>query len=292
MSRAVEDVRVEPAGPRGVERVAPYVARLQAVPERHIAYVGLAPDEIHEELAEIARVEERLLVARRGDAVVGVVLPDVDDEMRRVWWFGPWAEDPAIGRALVEDAARRFGAAWAEEEFSPDARNTDVAALALGRGCVANTGSAVLCFDVSTYGAPDPSGRTSEYRREDAQGVVALHDRYFSGSHTTGARLVEADGTRLRVARGRGRVTGYVAAELQPGGHGYIDYVAVDEHVRRRGVGRDLVRDAIVDLADEGVTDVNLTVRVDRPAARALYRSLGFEEERVIAPFRRGFDLG
>ncbi len=42
-------------------------------------------------------------------------------------------------------------------------------------------------------------------------------------------------------------------------------------------------------LAERGATPINLTVRVDNVGARALYASLGFTEERVILPLRKGF---
>ena len=85
---------------------------------------------------------------------------------------------------------------------------------------------------------------------------------------------------------------GYVAVEVQPDGSGYVDYLGVAAQARGAGLGRVLVAGALRGLAARGVTRVHLTVRVDNATARALYASLGFVEERVAVPYRRGFDLG
>ncbi|MEM7285141.1 MAG: GNAT family N-acetyltransferase [Actinomycetota bacterium] len=88
-----------------------------------------------------------------------------------------------------------------------------------------------------------------------------------------------------------GAVVGYVAYEMQADGSGYIDYLAVDETLRGRGLGRALVSTATADLVTSGATHAHLTVREANAAARALYASLDYEEERIAIPYRRGFTL-
>ena len=57
-----------------------------------------------------------------------------------------------------------------------------------------------------------------------------------------------------------------------------IERVGVLPQVRGQGIGALLVREAVAAFANRGARQVWLEVRADNPAARALYRKCGFEE--------------
>lgn len=92
---------------------------------------------------------------------------------------------------------------------------------------------------------------------------------------------------RVLVAEESGRVggeggaapvlVGYVLA-LVMADEGEIADVAVAPDARGRGVARALLDQMIVDLVAEGVRALYLEVRESNAAARALYRSLEFEQ--------------
>jgi ribosomal protein S18 acetylase RimI-like enzyme len=281
-------VRIERASPFRLEAVVRYVAAAQADPLRHVTYVGEDGDSILEEFAEAERWEERLLVAVVGDDAAGVLMPDIDEEMRRVWWIGPWADTEDIAVELLSEARRHFGSRFDEEEMAPDSRNALVRSVAARTGFSEGTWSSVL-----SRHALDPSGKVTSVSLEDDRldAVAALHERLFPGTHTHGDRFVHADGTRIRTIDVDGCLAGYVAFEIQADGTGYIDFLGVDAATRRRGIGRALVADVCREFATEGVPSVHLTVRADAPGAVDLYRSLGFIEERLIVPCRLGFSL-
>ena len=295
---APDDVVVAALGDGSLGEVAAFVAARQQDPTANVVLVGVEPGPVAEELAGVDRWRERTVVARdAAGGLVGVVVADVAEDMRRVWWVGPWvaagrADAEGVAAALLDTATAAHGHTWDEEEYAPDARNELVAALALGRGATPGTGSAVLLLDplvVAELDGPDVRAAVPT----DHGAVAALHDRLFPGTHTRGADLLAAEGTHVDVVEGPDGVpVGYVAVEVQPDGSGYVDYLGVAEQARGRGLGRLLVAGALRGLAARGVPFAHLTVRVDNPAARALYASLGFVEERVTVPYRRGFDLG
>lgn len=269
--------------------VAAYIAAAQALPERHITYLGEDPDSILDELSEADRWAERLIIATDEDRIAGAVLADVDADMRRVWWLGPWADSIEVASKLMAASRRLFGAHFDEEEMAPDSRNTDVRSLAARLGFREDTWSSVLSKpDLDSAGAM----RSVRLPPEVADAVAVLHDRLFAGTHTTGVKLVVADGTRIRVIATDGAPVAYIAYEVQPDGTGYIDYLGVSESHRRRGLGRALVADVCRELASQGVPSVHLTVRADAAGAIDLYRSEGFQEDRRIVPCRSGFTLG
>lgn len=127
----------------------------------------------------------------------------------------------------------------------------------------------------------------------DREVIVALHEELFANAHLTGRQLVDEAGPRQyrSVALVGDRVVGYAATEIQPDGDGLIDFVGVAPAERRKGFGRDLVAGAVATLLSNGAKRCFLTVREDNRAARGLYAGLGFEEERLLRPFRKGFAL-
>jgi ribosomal-protein-alanine N-acetyltransferase len=72
------------------------------------------------------------------------------------------------------------------------------------------------------------------------------------------------------------RVAGYVVSWLVHD-EGHVLKVAVDETLRRRGIGITLLRDSLAALAARGAKAAFLEVRETNAAAAALYRGLGFD---------------
>lgn len=91
---------------------------------------------------------------------------------------------------------------------------------------------------------------------------------------------------RAWVARGGGesRVLGFVAGHVRRGVL-HLDGLAVDDGVRRRGVGRALVREAVAHARGDGTRAVALHVSVANRAAIALYQAEGFVVERRLRGF-------
>lgn len=282
-------LRLLPAGEERLADVVAFVAAAQAQPERHVSFVGVDAGSLRHEFSEVEKWGDRLLVAIDGGDLVGALLADIDEEMRRVWWIGPWATDEDAAIELLSVARSRLGTLFDEEELAPDSRNEPLRSVARRLGFVEDTPSSVLSkVDL----AADGSSSTEPMTPADAGTVAELHDAIFVGTHTPGAKLVAAERTRIRVARVDGTTAGYIAFEVQSDGAGYIDYLGVSPGARRRGLARALVADACRELAGEGVPAVHLTVRADAPGALDLYRSLGFVDERVVVPCRFGFTLG
>jgi ribosomal protein S18 acetylase RimI-like enzyme len=261
----------------------------QVNPERHIGYLGVDGDSIRSDVLGVEQWSARtsVLVDDRG-ALAGWLLGEKDEEMDRVWWWGPFLcagvpDDRAD--ALYVHASESSGAA--QQEMAPDDRNTRVSTLAMRCGFRADEASAVLSYAGAGFGR---GGRTVPVEDVHHREVAALHDQLFPGTHTTGQSLVDADEPRLVVVED-GRVVGYVAVEVHSDGTGYIDYLGVHPEWRQRGLGRRLVTDATDLLLEMQAASVHLTVREHNTAARSLYAALGFTHERLIRPFRKGFSL-
>ena len=84
------------------------------------------------------------------------------------------------------------------------------------------------------------------------------------------------------------QVVGYVFADVEGtswrelrGPSGYIHDLYVDEPVRRRGVGRELMRAAIAWIRSKGMTQVVLSSKSGNESAQRLFAGLGFRRTMV-----------
>lgn len=292
---------IRPAASADLDAIAALAAPLQADPARFQAYFGDAPDEIAAEITELEDWADRTVVAVAGSAdgerIVGWLFGEHDDEIGRVWWWGP-VVDPDhdwmdVGRALHAASAERDGDRFTEFEFAVDRRHSPAAQLAEELDFRRDTGSVLLELDVTNRpaGRPGPDGvAISDDLAGSGDDLAALHDSVFPNSHLTGPQVVaSAAGDVVLAARRDGRLVGYVRAEIQPGGGGYVDFLGVTEDERSHGIGGALVEAAVARLVERGAMTVSLTVREDNPPARALYERLGFDGSRILVPFRLGF---
>jgi ribosomal protein S18 acetylase RimI-like enzyme len=296
-------MEVRPAAPTELPAIARLVAAQQQDPARHIGY--LASDE-HAIAVQLAELEPAGLgstvVAVDGDQVVGVLAAEWDDDPPRVWWHGPVVA-PGPGWQAVADvldaACRRLLPATVhEEEYAPDGRHEELATFAARHGAVAGEGSVVLgrqladAEDGPTAAGPVLDGiELRPFAASDRSAVATLHDALFPDTHTRGHRLDEGADRLVWVAVRDGEVVGYVAAERQEDGEGYVDYLGVAATARGGGLGTVLVATACAQLRRRGCRSVHLTVRASNLAARRVYARCGFTEERILVPWRRGFTV-
>lgn len=278
------------------EALAAFAAALQGRPESYVCYAGSDAATIAKELADMAGWWHVSAVARRDRDLLGFWIGDTDPDMGRVWWWGPFLRSDAweaVADALYDSVCAHLPGGITEEEIAVDRRFTRAVAWAMSRGFREDPASAVLSLAPGC--APREVGASVLVRdlRDSDTTVAALHDSLFPGTHATGSHLLRVRPEReIRlVAEEAGRVAGYVAAEVQPDGEGYLDFLGVAPDRRGRGIGRILIARAVERLRERGSGRIHLTVREANAPARALYAAVGFEEERVVVPLRKGFTI-
>lgn len=282
-----------------VEQAIDLVVRQQQRAERTVCYLGDDRDGI---LAELEALEppwrDTLRVLVEDGLVVGTVAVEWDEGMGRAWVMGPWVD--ADGTAWDDGADRLLGAA--REQLPDGVRDVELGAFVAHAGLERLAGRAglersavshvlVVTEDVAAaWSDPAEDGRLRAVTGDDLEPLRRLHDAAFPATHTTADVLVTeaVDGTRpVLVAEQDGRVVGYAAGQVQPGGKGYVDYVAVADGVRRGGTGRALLVRLVRDvLAASSTGRVSLTVEEHRAPARRLYEALGFVTEASIVGYR------
>jgi ribosomal protein S18 acetylase RimI-like enzyme len=308
-----------------LQQMAELAAGQQSDHQTYVMYLGDTASSIVEEVGEVQRWGERSAIVELDGRMAGWLVADVDEDMGRVWWLGPFVAEPDPRRwadladQLYHRAVALLPDGVTEQESAADDRGGKLADWCVRHRFSPNTASVLLRLDpedlaskdldpedlVSKDLAPPTGGHVVRPLADADHDVVKhLHQVAFPGTHTTPDGLVTSNHPRLVLeteqsssgVAGEGPggvgVVGYVAYELQPDGSGYIDYLAVDQTSRGSGYGGALVAEASRRMIAEGASYVHLTVREDNPAARALYARIGFVEERVVRPYRIGFDLG
>lgn len=128
-----------------------------------------------------------------------------------------------------------------------------------------------------------PEVPISRVRRREHDAVLTLDAAAFSGSWRLGPiglrDAIDATPARqFRAARdeSHGQIIGYAITGLAAP-HGYLQRIAADPALVRRGIGRALVADAFRYLWRHGATRAYVNTQLDNAPALALYHSCGFE---------------
>ncbi len=273
--------------------MAQLAASLQGRPERHIPYLSDDAASITAEITELPTWESVSAVAVSGGEIIGWLVGEIDLEIGRVWWLGPFvnvSEWAAVAGALLAHAEAALPTEVTQQEFAIDAAFIELAEWSAQHGFHADPGSVALALDGPIEASPIA---TREIRADDVEFVAPLHDRLFPNTHYTGRQIVESDDDRhvRLVAEIDGAVVGYVAVEHQADDSGYVDFLGVDDAHRGAGIGGGLVAAGAAVLRERGCGRIHLTVREAHAGARALYARLGFVEELLLVPLRKGFTL-
>ncbi len=288
-------IRVIRCHPSRFDALVDFVAAYNSLPEHHIGYFGLTPEDIRQELRNFSlRFDRATSIAVAGGRIVGAFGADIEPERGRAWLFGPLvAAEPweTTADALYAAVAARLPAAVREHQMFLDSRNVRARAFA-GRHGFAPAGEWAIYFL--------PAGRLDALPAAEAQPwdaryndqLDALHNRLFpSSNYTLGYILrewAERGAILLAAAEGDtlyGYFFGRVEAET---GEAYVDLVGVDETRRRAGLGRRLMLAGLARMRGApGLRQVNLSVAAANTPARTLYEDLGFLWERDMAAYQR-----
>ena len=132
---------------------------------------------------------------------------------------------------------------------------------------------------VEFHTALDPSLRM----RTDAEALDSLRAYLRPCMESSDSRLLVAESAE------REGLAGFLLTHIRttspiaiPPTCGYISDIGVDEHLRRRGVGRELFLAAQEWFLERGQTIVRLNVAAANPISQAFWRSLGATEQMLL----------
>lgn len=260
-----------------ITELAAFIAGRNAVRAQNIGYLGDEPAGVAAELRELEG-DFTFAVARTPAGTIGGALGmEWDPDVARAWILGPWTGEPDLPDlmdALYDAVDATVPAEIREREIFCDVANTAVRAFAVRHGFGEPTAHTILTFTRAKLAAVAPVVLPTLTPAFEGQ-FVALHDRAFPGTHAPAAAVLAA-GEPIWVETEGERLLGYVTLKLRPEhDDAQIDYVAVHEDARGKGVGGRLVAAGLhLAFADERITHMELVT--NNPVARRLYERVGF----------------
>lgn len=261
-----------------------FIAGRNADRARNIGYLGDEPADVTAELHELEG-DFTFAVTRAADgAIAGTVGMEWDPEIGRAWILGPWADTPALMDDLYAAVDATVPGSIHEREIFCDVTNAAVAAFAARHGFGAPKSHTILTFRRDSLAGLAPVTLPTLTREFEGQ-FAALHDRAFPGTHAPASVLLAA-GEPIWVELSGTELLGYVTLKLRPEhDDAQIEYVAVHENARGKGVGGRLVAAALhLAFADDRITHMDLVT--NNPVARRLYERVGFTLVQDMSSYR------
>jgi ribosomal protein S18 acetylase RimI-like enzyme len=134
-------------------------------------------------------------------------------------------------------------------------------------------------FDIRAYAAADEAALVALWR--DCGLIKPWND-----PHKDILRKLRVQPDLLLVALADGAIVGSAMAGYE-GHRGWINYLAVAPSQRRRGLGRELMREAERRLLALGCPKINLQIRSDNRDVIAFYERIGYAVDPLVSMGKR-----
>ena len=253
-----------------------------------------ATDDIARSLRLLSlRVEEGLELAIQDQEIVGVLGIEADPELGCAWIYGPLVRHPqwmAVADQLYAAPLPAIPPGIHQQQMFCDGRNRKCRDFAARHGFDLLNESAIMALGRADLDrVPRATASPIDERYYDQ--FRDLHPRLMPNTYFTAQQLLDRldANSHLLIATHEGEQLGYVYFQAGPDvSEGYIDFVAVIEIARRRGIGAQLVAAAVHSaFSGPNIDVIRLTVNTSNSPALRLYERLGYLRERTMMGFEK-----
>ncbi|RIW32011.1 GNAT family N-acetyltransferase [Bacillus salacetis] len=274
--------------------VSQFISKVNRVEESHIGYLGKGEEEIadsfREEFAD-SDLSDCFIVALTDQELIGVAGFDIDSENQSAEVWGPFVKSTnreALNKIWGE-AVKLLPAYVTFIYMFPNRKNIEVIGFAEILGFVPESGQTILTFDREAASRLGDGG-IQELSDDLVQEMIDLHDRTFPDTHYSGRKIIKRRNQYRKVfmVKEGSHLSGYIYVEAEPEfGEAAIEFVAVDEQDRGKGVGMSLITGALLWLFTfDEMRTISLCVNTENKKALHLYRKTGFKHEHDLVFLR------
>jgi ribosomal protein S18 acetylase RimI-like enzyme len=288
-------MKILPLSESRLDDVVAFVVRLNREGAHHISDFGETEAEVNDDLKSILPPEGNgyLAIIDHG-AIAGLLGVEIDLELGRCWLFGPLVDHEAwesVADALYDKIMTIIPPEINDQQLSYDAANKNVEKFAVRHGFTYFTEAVVLTLHKSSRHLI-PAATNREFEEKFIKQFTALHANLFPNTYYSGQQLVEKakyPDNQLFIRTREGNLAGYIFIQARKSSQAaYIDFLGVDERVRREGIGRHLLASGLNwAFSHPEVQKVDLTVRASDVPAIRLYESMGFSAGRTVKGYRK-----
>ena len=268
-----------------ISQIVSLVAEINSNPKSRCLQVDVEQESILAEFKELdAPLSEVFLVARQGQEIVGALGLDLDREGECVWLLGPFSHTSTINEALLS-AAYKSLPDWVKK-LRQYFDERSVKLIELHENHWFRTTS--LNYQYKAQAADFTASldeATSFIEGKEEEAFRKLHELHFPQTWLSASAILERNGKDIAVfvTKEKEELSGYVCASIHPTNiEGTVEYVAVKESFRSKGLGGKLMNRALYWLfIERKVKSVQLVVEAQKKGAHRLYERCGFNLDTV-----------
>ncbi|MBM7613762.1 GNAT family N-acetyltransferase [Alkaliphilus hydrothermalis] len=278
-----------------INKISEFIAVLNSQVENHIGYCGDVTEEIaysiKEDLTDLA-FEDSFVIAVENGVIVGVVGIDVDIENTNVEMWGPFTLESKwdIVENLWTKILERIPPEIETISMFLNKKNIRCIDFAISKGFKKNSELNILKYhkkDVIKQQVTSIEELTPKYQND----MKILHDRVFPNTYYNGQQIVDriSPHKKVFIYVEEGQFIGYIHVEAMPEfGEGSIEFFAVEEENRGKGIGFKLITMAVQWLFSfESIEEIILCVNSREEKAINLYEKIGFNKKHELIYYTR-----
>ncbi|WP_167578609.1 GNAT family N-acetyltransferase [Jeotgalibacillus proteolyticus] len=273
-----------------------FITQVNSKPEGHIGYCGVEAMEVENTLQEDfsdLKLEDSFIVWKEGGRIIAALGVDWDSEERTGELWGPfnlsseekWQLHADILWRLLQHKVNQEGTWYGfYNELNHQAKNW-----------FSVLGGQKKSSEVILHAKPGKVssrsiGKTEEYSDRYQDEFKRMHQAVFPNTYYSADEILSRKNSknRLFVSAENNHLLGYVYVEGNPDfKEGSIEFIAVDEQARGKGVGAALLERASAYLFEcVDAQEISICVSADNEAAIHLYKKVGFTEKHRLSFYK------
>ncbi|MBU5439620.1 GNAT family N-acetyltransferase [Tissierella sp. MSJ-40] len=281
-----------------IKKISNFIAELNRKEENHIAYCGNDSEEIENSLIEDVTditFDRSFLIATEKDEIIGVLGFDADIERNTAEIWGPFIKEGKWN--IVTEIWNRMLKLLPKEIklISMFINNENINCLELANTLGFSKISEEIILEFERSNIKNLGERPLiELTNDDYEFMKELHDKVFPNTYYSGNEIIERLNMdrKVFICKENNKLAGYIYVEAEPEfGEGNIEFFAVNESYRGKGIGSKLLTMGLKWLFSfNSIDSITLCVNLKNEKAINLYKKVGFEEKHQLSYFIKNYE--
>lgn len=281
-----------------LDEICLFIEKMNSEEKNQIGYCGDEFGDIKDYLTNDfgdTRFEESFIIAKNKNEIVGLIGFDSDIEDKSVEIWGPFIKygNEEIFEELWENTLEILSQKIKKANFFINIENTIALNFAEMVGCKKISEEYVM--EICRTDISNENDKNVNYLdKKDNESFVKLHNSIFPKTYYSGETIISRVNETRKVFSytKEDKLLGYIYCEIQNDfGSANIEFFAVDENYRKKGIGSSLMNKALNWIFSfKSIDTISLCVNAKKTGAIKLYRKAGFRYKHHLVYLLKEFD--